>query len=133
VVPVAKATRMTKQKKLILDILRSTKCHPSADWIYEQARKQITDISLGTVYRNLNVLMERGEILELNFGSTYSRFDGNPDNHYHFVCERCHNLFDIEVPVHDGLNKMVQDTMGFIVSRHRMEFYGTCMECQKAL
>ena len=127
----AKATRMTKQKKVILEILRETKCHPSADWVYEQARKYISDISLGTVYRNLNVLKEKGEILELNYGSTYSRFDGNPNNHYHFVCEECNNLFDVEIPVYNGLDKMVQDTMGFVVTKHRMEFYGLCNECKK--
>lgn len=127
-----KSTRMTKQKRVILDILRNTKCHPSADWVYEQARKHIPDISLGTVYRNLNMLREKGEILELNYGSTYSRFDGNPANHYHFVCEKCSNLFDIDIPVHNGLDKMVQDTTGFMVKLHRMEFYGICIECQKA-
>lgn len=128
----SKATRMTKQKRIILDILRNTRNHPSADWVYEQARKHIPDISLGTVYRNLNVLKDKGDILELNYGSTYSRFDGNPDNHYHFVCEKCNSLYDVEIPVYNGLDKMVQDTMGFSVVRHRMEFYGICIECQKA-
>ncbi len=128
-----KTTRMTKQKRIILDILRGTSCHPSADWVYEQARKHIPDISLGTVYRNLSVLKEKGEILELNYGSTYSRFDGNPANHYHFFCDNCNSLFDIEIPIHNGLDKMVQDTTGFVVARHRMEFYGVCMECQKVI
>lgn len=125
-----KSTRMTKQKKVILDILRSNGCHPSADWVYEQARKIVPDISLGTVYRNLNVLRDMGEILELNYGSTYSRYDGNPENHYHFLCEKCNKLFDVTIPVYQGLDKMVQDTTGFEVRHHRMEFYGICDECK---
>lgn len=126
----AKTTRMTKQKKVILDILRSTKAHPSADWVYEQARKLVPDISLGTVYRNLNVLRDMGEISELTYGSTYSRYDSIAVNHYHFFCEKCKNLFDISIPVYEGLDKMVQETTGFEVKRHRTEFYGTCNECR---
>lgn len=126
----SKATRMTKQKKVILDILRSNKCHPSADWVYEQARKLVPDISLGTVYRNLSVLRDSGDILELNYGSTYSRYDGNPENHYHFFCEKCNQLFDVTIPVYRGLDRMVQDTTGFEVNHHRMEFYGLCDQCK---
>jgi len=125
-----KATRMTKQKKIILDILQNTKCHPSADWIYEQAKKLVPDISLGTVYRNLNVLRDSGEILELNYGSTYSRYDGDAENHYHFLCEKCNQLFNVAIPVYQGLDKMVQDTTGFDVNYHRMEFYGICDSCK---
>lgn len=123
-------TRMTKQKKVILEILRGTHTHPSADWIYEEARKAVPDISLGTVYRNLNALRDSGDIIELNYGSTYSRYDGKTHNHYHFYCEKCHKLIDIAIPVHEGLDRMVQDTTGFKVSCHRMEFYGLCSECR---
>jgi Fur family peroxide stress response transcriptional regulator len=126
-----KATRMTKQKKVILDVLRGTMSHPSADWVYEEAQKIVPDISLGTVYRNLNILRDMGEILELNYGSTYSRYDGNPENHYHFFCQGCSRLFDVSIPVYQGLDKMVMDTTGFAVKHHRMEFYGLCEECKK--
>ena len=73
-----KSIRMTEQRKLILNILRSTKSHPTADWIYQEARKEIPNISLGTVYRNLKILVQAGEILEMDFGSGYSRYDSNP-------------------------------------------------------
>lgn len=126
-----KSTRMTKQKQLILDILHSTKSHPTADWVYEQARKAIPDISLGTVYRNLNVLKENNEIMELNYGSTFSRFDGNPENHYHFVCEKCGRVDDVDIPFQDEVNRLVTKIYGGEVAYHRMEFYGTCTDCQK--
>lgn len=128
----SKVTRMTKQKKVILEILRGTKSHPAADWVYEQAKQLVPDISLGTVYRNLNVLRDNGEILELNYGSTFSRYDGRADNHYHFLCEKCNKLVDVSIPVYDGLDKMVQDTTGFNVNHHRMEFYGVCGCCQQS-
>ncbi|HHT62823.1 MAG TPA: transcriptional repressor, partial [Clostridia bacterium] len=62
---------MTKQRKTILEILRNTTCHPTADWIYEQARKVIPEISLGTIYRNLQILTQEEEIQELKYGSTF--------------------------------------------------------------
>ena len=81
--------RMTRQKKIILDILRSVKTHPTAEWIYQEARQQIPGLSLGTVYRNLNLLRDNGEIMELNYGSSQSHFDGTAANHYHFQCREC--------------------------------------------
>lgn len=123
-------TRMTKQRRIILDVLRSTTSHPTADWLYEKVKDKIPNISLGTVYRNLNILKEMNEIMELNYGSTYSWFDGNPQNHYHFVCERCGRVFDIDEEVHREMDRRVEEKTGFTVRYHRMEFYGTCRECQ---
>ncbi len=123
---------MTRQRRLILEILRSTDIHPTADWIYHQARKHIPDISLGTVYRNLNQLKQAGEIMELNYGSTFSRYDGNPCNHYHFVCDACGRVFDVEMPVLSGIEEEAARLSGMKVTRHRLEFYGYCRECQKS-
>lgn len=127
-----KQTRMTRQKRLILDILRSTKTHPTADWIYEQAKRQIPNISLGTVYRNLKVLKEMGEIMELDYGSTYSRFDGNPLNHYHFSCLECGCIFDVPLPLKKSLEAEAAAAMeGAEVDAHRLEFYGRCAACAR--
>lgn len=127
----AKNTRMTKQRKAILRVLKNTESHPTADWIYEQVKKEIPNISLGTVYRNLNVLEEMGEIMVLDYGSSYSRYDGNPENHYHFKCENCGQVFDIEHSVIEDLNKRVNENTPFKVNTHRLEFYGLCPECQR--
>ncbi|MEW6424048.1 MAG: transcriptional repressor [Bacillota bacterium] len=124
-----KNTRMTRQKKLILEILRGTNTHPTADWVYEQARKIIPDISLGTIYRNLGHLKATGEIMELNYGSTFSRYDGNPHNHYHFVCNGCGRVIDIDLPVLLYLEEEVARRMSVQVTGHRMEFYGSCRNC----
>ncbi|MGM0436886.1 MAG: Fur family transcriptional regulator [Bacillota bacterium] len=126
----SKNTRMTKQRKAILNILKNTDIHPTADWIYDQVKEEIPNISLGTVYRNLNVLEEMGEIMVLDYGSSYSRYDGNPKNHYHFKCENCGQVFDINHEVIEDLNKKVEEKTPFKVSTHRLEFYGLCPECQ---
>ncbi|NLM69292.1 MAG: transcriptional repressor [Firmicutes bacterium] len=121
--------RKTKQREVILSVLRSTKCHPTADWIYQEVRKELPNVSLGTIYRNLKALTEMGEILELSYGSTYSRFDGNPDNHYHFVCEECGKVYDVDIPVNNEIDTQLEDKYGVKVNLHRLEFYGTCREC----
>lgn len=124
--------RKTKQRELILKTLRSTDTHPTADWIYEQVKKEMPNISLGTVYRNLGILKESGEILELNYGSKYSRYDGNPENHYHFVCSKCEKVMDIKgCEVDEELNKCVARENDVEVFCHRTEFYGLCSECKE--
>jgi Fe2+ or Zn2+ uptake regulation protein len=124
--------RKTRQRDLILKTLRSTKSHPTADWIYEKVKKEMPNISLGTVYRNLGTLKEMGEILELNYGSKFSRFDGNPENHYHFVCTRCGKVTDIEgCSVNKQLDETVARENGVEVFFHRTEFYGLCRDCKE--
>lgn len=127
----AKKTRMTKQRKAILKILKNTDIHPTADWIYEQVKKEIPNISLGTVYRNLNVLNEMGKIMILDYGSTYSRYDGNPKNHYHFKCEKCGRVFDLDQKVFNDLNEKMEMNSPHKVDYHRLEFYGICEKCQE--
>lgn len=123
--------RMTKQRRIILDVLRGTTSHPTADWIYERVREHIPNVSLGTVYRNLKILTDMGEVLELNYGSTHSRYDGNTKPHYHFTCEECGRCFDVFIDVREHLEREVADKTGFKVDYHRLEFYGTCKECQE--
>lgn len=127
----AKKTRMTKQRKAILRVLKSTKSHPTADWIYEKVRKEIPNISLGTVYRNLNVLAEHGEINVLDYGSNHSRYDGNPDHHYHFRCEKCGGVYDLDIDLSSDLNNKINTKTEFIAHSHRLEFSGICPNCQQ--
>ena len=124
--------KKTKQKEAILRVLRDTTCHPAADWIYTEVKKEIPNISLGTVYRNLKLLQERGEILELKLGCTFSRFDGKRYNHYHFRCERCGQVFDVDEPVNKEIDARVAQKTGFKISCHQLEFQGLCKECQRS-
>jgi Fur family peroxide stress response transcriptional regulator len=125
-------TRRTRQRDLILKTLRSTDSHPTADWIYDQVKKQMPNISLGTVYRNLGILKQSGEIMELSYGSRYSRFDGNPKNHYHFVCVNCDKVIDLhQIPVDKEMEAKISEEEDVQVFFHRTEFYGLCGECRK--
>src|SRR5512143_488820 len=118
--------RMTKQKRVILEVLKNTKIHPTADWVYDKVKKKIPNISLGTVYRNLNILKSQGEILELCYGKGFSRFDGNSMPHYHFTCEHCGRILDVDPPSGFDIDKEISAQLGARVKRHRLELYGSC-------
>ena len=123
-------TRHSKQRTAILMVLKSTNHHPTADWIYEQVRKTMPNISLGTVYRNLKLLKEEGVILELDFAGTVSKFDGNTKDHQHFRCEQCGHIFDVDEPLHKRIDKRVAKQIGGQVFNHLLEFRGLCKDCQ---
>lgn len=125
--------RVTKQREAILKILRSNRSHPSADQIYDAVRKEIPNISKGTVYRNLQVLREDGAISELNLNGTLSRYEEKQDKHYHFRCEQCGRVFDLDEPVNTEIEKTVAERTGFKVSSHQTEFRGLCKDCQQEL
>jgi Fur family transcriptional regulator, peroxide stress response regulator len=122
--------RDTRQRELILLILRNTDEHPTADRVYEQARKELPRISKGTVYRNLAVLVDEGKISALNLNGTITRYEVRQKPHYHFRCESCGKVIDLKQPVNKSLNKKVEMETGFKVSNHQLEFRGICLECQ---
>jgi Fur family transcriptional regulator, peroxide stress response regulator len=122
--------RETVQRKAILRFLNSTTSHPTADLIYENIKKQIPNISKGTVYRNLKVLEEREQISELNLKGTVSRYEGKKYSHYHFRCEKCGRVFDLEEPVDNNLDARIARKTGFKVTHHQLEFHGLCKDCQ---
>ncbi len=122
--------RNTRQRQAIFELLKDTDCHPTAHWIYEQVRLQIPHISLGTVYRDLKTLKQMGDILELDFAGNTTRFDGNTSRHYHFYCQRCNRIYDIQEPVDMDIDKRVAEKNGFKVFSHRMDFFGLCLDCR---
>jgi Fur family peroxide stress response transcriptional regulator len=123
--------RRTRQREAILEVLRSTKSHPTADWVYQEVRKEMPHVSLGTIYRNLRTLSENGEILELSYGSNHSRFDANADCHYHFICENCGSIEDLDMDCMPELEKKVEKIGDYQVSAHRLEFHGICPDCSR--
>ncbi len=84
---------------------------------------------MGTVYRNLGILAEQGLITRIDFGSTFDRFDAHTEDHYHFVCERCGAIIDLELAVDNSLNEQVNRTSTHRAQRHDIQFHGTCVAC----
>jgi Fur family peroxide stress response transcriptional regulator len=126
-----KVFRATKQRNAILDFLRNTRLHPTADQIYESVRRNIPTISKGTVYRNLQVLIDNGIVSVLDIRGTLSRYEIKQEGHYHFRCEACGRVYDLDEPVDPGLDDRISKRTGFIVSGHQTEFRGRCAECNR--
>lgn len=115
----------------MLELLQGTGTHPTANWIYDRLKGEFPDLSLGNVYRNLNILQEQGLIRKIDFGSTYDRFDANTGPHYHFICERCGSIIDLDMPIMEELNRQVEARTSYTARKHRIEFYGVCDRCKR--
>lgn len=127
----AQALKYSKQREALIALLRSTRSHPPADWLYQELRKEFPRISLGTVYRNLALLTQTGKILRLDVGSGTEHFDGFTHEHYHFVCTACHCILDLDLPDLSALDTFAENTLGAKVEEHSLIFHGLCKHCQQ--
>jgi len=120
--------RVTRQRTIILEELRKVVSHPTADEIYAMVRQRLPRISLGTVYRNLDLLAEQGEILKIESTGNSKRFDGATRLHHHVRCQKCGRMADImhAVPIPDTRHIMLP---GFTITGARLEFDGLCDAC----
>jgi len=122
--------RMTKQRQVILDELRSVTSHPTADDMYDMVRRRLPNVSLGTVYRNLEVLAGSGVVQKIDVGGSKKRFDGNTEAHDHLRCTACGRVDDILINTETDFEEMAALLTGYTVLRHRLEFIGICPQCQ---
>lgn len=121
----------SRQRAEILHQLSHHRDHPTADVIYGELRRKDPTISLATVYRNLKVLADIGEIKKISFVSGADHFDPNVEPHYHFVCEKCGRVLDIPMQVVETLDQKVQAFVDGRIRGHELVFYGTCDECSR--
>ncbi|MFC1839947.1 Fur family transcriptional regulator [Thermodesulfobacteriota bacterium] len=126
-----KGCRITPQRIAILRILSISDGHPSVEKIYEQVKKEFPTTSLATVYKNVSMLKDLGEVLELSFGTESSRYDGNrPDPHPHLICNECKKIVDPDLDSLKDLSMELVKETGFRITNHRLDFFGICPECQ---
>ena len=124
-----KKLKHSRQREALLELLRSVKNHPTADWLYEELRKSFPKISLATVYRNLNILENNGDIVRLDCGGSAERYDGNPMKHYHFICRNCSSIIDVSFSQKSSLNEFVKEKNKLKIEDHALFFYGLCDKC----
>lgn len=120
--------RNTKQLKVVWDAVKNDKSHPTADQIYEKVRKRLPNISLGTVYRNLQKLVADAKLQIVMLGRS-QHFDPLVGPHQHFICEVCERVFDVIVESENELKPAKLPHEGFKVTSHQLAFYGTCKYC----
>lgn len=125
-----KKQRNSKQRQLVFDAVMTRCNHPTADQIYLDVRAVDDKISRGTVYRNLGILSEDGQIANVKVPAA-DRYDSRVDRHYHLFCTGCGRVFDAPLRYHAEYDAEIAEETGFQISRHRMIFEGLCPECVK--
>jgi len=121
--------RHTLQRDLILEAVKELHCHATADDVYDLIVTKHPNISRGTVYRNLKLLSDIGEIHKVEITSGADRFDHECHAHYHARCIKCNKVFNVEMDFIDDLQKNIKDTHGFEFTGHDLIFKGICLEC----
>ena len=123
--------KYSRQRESIKEYLAGTCEHPTADTVYLHVKQEYPNISLGTVYRNLNLLAELGEAVKITTEYGGDRFDGRTHPHYHFCCKDCGRVMDLELEDMSYINKEASKNFNGIIEYHYMMFYGTCNDCIK--
>jgi Fur family ferric uptake transcriptional regulator len=124
--------RNTRQREVILEELCNLPVHPAATEVYDAVRRRLPKISLGTVYRNLDLLARMGIIQKLEFAGAETRFDGNRRPHDHVRCLRCGRIGDLAGPPLELSPRNRDDFAGYEVLGHRLQYVGICPSCQAA-
>ena len=126
-----KAVRYSKKREAILNAIRETKCHPSADWVYQTLKPTHPDLSLGTVYRNLEFFQQHGMVRSVGVVKGQERFDATTAPHTHFVCSCCGDVIDLDdIQLDAELDRTVCERYGLAIERHDLTVHGlgqTCM------
>lgn len=122
--------KYSRQRESIKQCLAGRYDHPTAETVYLSIKEEFPNISLGTVYRNLSLLSDLGEIQKITTGVGPDRFDGNPAPHYHFLCKGCGCVMDIKLESQNDLNEKAANAFPGEIDGHRIQFYGTCADCK---
>ena len=121
--------KYSRQREAVLNYLRSTKSHPTAEQVYSVIRREYPKVSLGTIYRNLNLLAERGEILRFSCGDGVEHFDAVLKPHNHFVCRQCSVIYDLEAISAEEIGREAEKKFSGKIDGYELYFYGVCEPC----
>lgn len=119
----------SRQREVILDTLKSNVVHPTAEYLYYILKSKEPNISLATLYRNLNQLAESGLIKKIDGLDASCHYDHNTHKHYHFICDKCKRVFDVSCNVAPDIVQKTEDETGFIIKKHDIIFNGICRDC----
>ncbi len=122
--------RQTRQRHLVYEAVASTDTHPTAEWVHERVRREMPRVSLGTVYRNLQLLVGQGRLRAWNRGRA-TRYDADIDPHDHFVCQVCGLLLDIERAPEAISSEKRLKARGHHIDTRVLEFLGVCRDCRR--
>ena len=121
----------SRQREMILAEVRREPVHPTAETVYKNLRPKSPKLSLGTVYRNLNLLSDLGQIRKIPMPNAKARFDGDLSEHYHVVCTRCGEVADVAVRSLRGVAQEAEQKCGYAVEGYDLLLYGVCPACRQ--
>lgn len=121
--------KYSKQREAIKEFLKDRKDHPTADVVYMGVKENYPNISLGTVYRNLSLLAEKGEIARISLGDGVDHFDPDTSSHYHFLCTKCGCVSDIIISDMPSISSIAQSYTDNKIINSVIYFQGTCKKC----
>lgn len=121
-----KVKRNTKQKEIILQVVKSSCMHPTAEEVFKEVNKIDPKISVSTVYRNLQEMAEDKVIDKIIDNDGINRFDGKCCNHYHLICNKCGRIIDLDIPYDSSINNLVKNSQ---IDCHSITFRGVCSNC----
>ncbi|RTI49139.1 transcriptional repressor [Thermus scotoductus] len=125
--------RLTRQRKAVLEVVRKAHNHPDAAWIYQEVRKVVPKVSLGTIYRTLEALVEEGYLIPITKAGEATRYDANLHPHLHLVCQGCGAIVDLEVDLPDLLTPVQEAHPHLEVRSVEVTYRGLCPTCKAAL
>jgi Fur family peroxide stress response transcriptional regulator len=125
-----KSRNYSRKREAILAKICSTNNHPTADWVYQELKPEHPDLSLATVYRNIALFKEEGDVVSVGTVNGQERFDGNTHPHGHFVCQHCQTVIDIDTQTNQPeITAYLEDTRRYQVERVYITAYGRCETC----
>ncbi len=125
-----KPLKYSRQREAIKAFLCSRCDHPSADMVFDNVRKEFPNISLGTVYRNLNLLVDIGEAIKITTKDGSDRFDARTNPHYHFICNNCGAVEDLLMPPVLDVQEQASNCINAEIESHEIKFWGLCNKCK---
>ena len=122
--------RFTKQRQAVLEVVRGSTEHPDAAHVFDAVKQIVPSISLGTVYRSLEALVQEGHLIQVQQPGQATRYDARLEDHAHFICDACGEVFDVLIELPDLVGLVSLKLEGFAVNEARVEFHGTCRRCK---
>lgn len=119
----------SRQREVILQTLKDNVVHPTAEYLYAILKEKEPNMSLATLYRNLNQLADNGIIKKIDGLESSSHYDHNTHEHYHFLCEECGRVFDVSSEVAPDIVKNIENETGFVVKGYDIAIHGICKDC----
>lgn len=126
------ARKFSRKRAAILEALRGTHEHPSAEMLYARLKSEFPDLSLGTVYRNLAMFVADGDAVSVGTVGGQERYDADTAPHAHFICSVCGRVLDVCSPSLAGLDRGVEEETGCVVTARSLSFMGVCADCLAA-